>query len=971
MLFVLNTVPTFETQSQMNHKIHLGIIQPPGYIHSQGFLDQARYARYQFRKLGAVVTIGKNRLREDAINIVFGAHLGFAANLKDRYTCVFVNLEQLGVGGATVSKDYLHLLGSSAVMDYDARNIAAYGCKDGDVPIVSFQYAPYLSGTPALQLEDRPIDILFFGSINDRRKAIFQRIEACGWSVSTFDHPLYGDERDHFIRHSKAVFNCHFYETSRFEQARAFHTLSLGTPVISERTEKTTPPNAFEDALTWVKDDQIEAFFTDEFMKPHWLRKAQKQLQDFAKTDASAEWQLAHVYCQAFWSQCGQEKSQQIWRPTQMNLGSGKDYKIGRLNVDISERNQPDLVLDLGKEATFPITASTLGGGNVLLEENSLQAIYADNVLVHIPDLPCLMTNLLALLKEDGDIEIEVPYEKSMTAWQDTTYLRAMNKNSWLYYTSWFWQLGWFYHRFEIVHFQWLDGKVQPCEESHAAFMKLKLKKISTTPHERAIARTMRHDFGGIDNDITSYQSAIEVKKISTEVIDRKIPLSINDVLMTQIVATSSSTSIIDLNVNLEEADYQIGILINNKNYNDALATIINAVNMTFTKPGIAHHKLYYPQLDRRIEELSALMSSKKINTIGKGPGRHVIIATELYQMIGGHSRVVEDLSIELNSPVIILTDLFGTYHKNPHQLEWIFDKFKHAEIIIVENMTLWKKCQEIQHILCQLNLLSISHFGHHQDPLPYIATLRLNFSREIFFHHCDSNPSLGCTLPNLKHVDFSSKIASVCTEGINKPACTFPLHVKDLGVNFRERIFGNDFSVVTSGRQGKYSRIGPHSLQNIILTSLKTIKGNFYHIGMLDVSWIEEIRALLSANNINNTRFIYLGQVTSLWAELLKLDVAFYISSAPEAGGRASVEAQGSGLPVIYFSGTEAGPLIQNYSLFGNADLKWSSIDELALLLNDIGDKYTQLSLLARQYYLDNFSHINFKRVLMSLIND
>ena len=184
-----------------------------------------------------------------------------------------------------------------------------------------------------------------------------------------------------------------------------------------------------------------------------------------------------------------------------MNLGSGKDYKPGWLNVDILERAQPDLVLDLAQELTLPFMARTQGRGRVALDANSLDAIYANNVLEHVPDLPRLMTNLLALLKEEGEIELEVPYEKSMTAWQDPTHLRAMNLNSWLYYTNWFWYLGWFEHRFEMVHFQWLDIKLAPCEESQAAFMKVKLKKISTTHHERSVARTMSPDFGGITDD--------------------------------------------------------------------------------------------------------------------------------------------------------------------------------------------------------------------------------------------------------------------------------------------------------------------------------------------------------------------------------------------------------------------------------------------------------------------------------------
>lgn len=507
----------------MTTRIHLSIMQPAGYIHSQGFLDQARYARYQFRRLGAEVTIGKNRLREDSINIIFGAHLGFDAELRQRYTCVFFNLEQLGEGGARVSQDYMNLLRSSAVIDYDERNLAAYGCQPGDIPVVSFQYAPYLAAAPALPLQDRPIDLLFFGSINERRKAIFSRIEACGWSVSMFDHPLYGEERDQFIRQAKAVFNCHFYESSRFEQARAFHTLSLGTPVISERTERTTPPPAFEDAVSWVSDDQLEDFFQNEFMTPVWQERAQGQLRHFSNTDPQEQWQVAHGYCQALWSTIGFERSEKVWRPTAMNLGSGKDYKLGWLNVDILERAQPDLVVDLGQKISLPIHSPTIGGGKVLLEEGSLEKIYANNVLEHVPDLPQLMSNLLTLLMEDGILEVEVPYEKAETAWQDPTHLRAMNKNSWLYYTSWFWYIGWFTHRFEVSQFIWLDQNLATCNESQAAFMRVRLTKVSTTLHERSVARTMRPDFGGVECDPVEISSQNDAQIAPTSKNTNKI----------------------------------------------------------------------------------------------------------------------------------------------------------------------------------------------------------------------------------------------------------------------------------------------------------------------------------------------------------------------------------------------------------------------------------------------------------------
>ena len=83
--------------------VHLCIIQPLGYVHSLGFLDQARYLRFQFRRFGAEVTLAKNRLKHDAVNVVLGAHLGFDPELRKRYACIFLNLEQMGEGGAQVT----------------------------------------------------------------------------------------------------------------------------------------------------------------------------------------------------------------------------------------------------------------------------------------------------------------------------------------------------------------------------------------------------------------------------------------------------------------------------------------------------------------------------------------------------------------------------------------------------------------------------------------------------------------------------------------------------------------------------------------------------------------------------------------------------------------------------------------------------------------------------------------------------
>jgi SAM-dependent methyltransferase len=474
---------------------HLSIVQPIGYAHSLGFVDQVRYVRWQLRRLGARVTVAKNRLREDAVNLVFGAHLGFDPERLARHTCVFVNLEQLGEGGAQVSEDYLRLLRNCAVIDYDPHNVAAYAEDPADVPVIPLLHAPYLDQGEGIPLEERPIDLLFIGSINPRRQALIDRIQSLGHTVSTFDGPIYGDDRDAFIRQAKAVLNVHFYESSRFEQARVSHCLSLGTPVISERGPATRPHDAFEDSVLWLQDEaEFDHFFRHDFLTPAYYDAVRAGLERFRAADPIDAYADMAVFCSGV---DRGERSRRVdapWQPTLVNLGSGKDYQPGWLNLDVLERAEPDLVLDLCAPLTLPLSRETRFGGRLFLEEGSVDIINANNVLEHVSDLPALMGNCLRLLSAGGEMRIEVPYEGAPTAWQDPTHVRALNQNSWIYYTDWFWYLGWYEHRFEIAESAWLDASVQPCDQAKAAFMRIVLRKVETTPHERLVARTFQTD---------------------------------------------------------------------------------------------------------------------------------------------------------------------------------------------------------------------------------------------------------------------------------------------------------------------------------------------------------------------------------------------------------------------------------------------------------------------------------------------
>ena len=164
--------------------------------------------------------------------------------------------------------------------------------------------------------------------------------------------------------------------------------------------------------------------------------------------------------------------------------------KSGWLNLDVLDRAQPDLLLDLAAELALPLLASSPTAGPLRLDAGSIDIINANNVLEHVADLPALMGNCLRLLKVGGEFQIEVPYERAATAWQDPTHVRAMNENSWVYYTDWFWYLGWLEHRFAIEQSVYLDLELREAPREQASFMRVVLAKVETTLRERMTART-------------------------------------------------------------------------------------------------------------------------------------------------------------------------------------------------------------------------------------------------------------------------------------------------------------------------------------------------------------------------------------------------------------------------------------------------------------------------------------------------
>lgn len=80
---------------------------------------------------------------------------------------------------------------------------------------------------------DEDIDVLFYGSLNPRRKEILNRLAAAGLRVLRLFN-IYGAERDAVIARAKVVLNMHHYERGVFEIFRVSHLLANRKCVVSE-----------------------------------------------------------------------------------------------------------------------------------------------------------------------------------------------------------------------------------------------------------------------------------------------------------------------------------------------------------------------------------------------------------------------------------------------------------------------------------------------------------------------------------------------------------------------------------------------------------------------------------------------------------------------------------------------------------------------------------------------------------------
>lgn len=150
--------------------------------------------------------------------------------------------EPIGALGARhMDAEVQAMMSEFVVWDYSAKNLEEWhrggAARTVHVPL---GYDPSLrSLTPALPEPD--VDVLFYGSVNERRAQVLQELKDRGVVVGTM-FGGYGLERDAAIARSRLVLNLHFYESGILELPRLSYLWANRKPVLCEINPATEVP---------------------------------------------------------------------------------------------------------------------------------------------------------------------------------------------------------------------------------------------------------------------------------------------------------------------------------------------------------------------------------------------------------------------------------------------------------------------------------------------------------------------------------------------------------------------------------------------------------------------------------------------------------------------------------------------------------------------------------------------------------
>ncbi|GAC1603032.1 MAG: hypothetical protein NVS3B2_07200 [Ramlibacter sp.] len=201
------------------------------------FTETALCVQESLQRAGFLSNLHVNQADPQSLSIVLGAvpplH-GPLEQLDPRKTILF-NLEQLASDSALAGTDYRRWLRKWLVVDYHSANVDHLKRENGSAQeVLELPLVPGKSVASGFEpAQGKSVDVLFFGTLTERRSRIIERLDQAGISVETVAGS-YANELAPAIRRARIVLHVHFYSTGLFPVARFLQPVASGVPIVCE-----------------------------------------------------------------------------------------------------------------------------------------------------------------------------------------------------------------------------------------------------------------------------------------------------------------------------------------------------------------------------------------------------------------------------------------------------------------------------------------------------------------------------------------------------------------------------------------------------------------------------------------------------------------------------------------------------------------------------------------------------------------
>lgn len=168
---------------------------------------------------GQIIILGANGLKEDQRRRVPS-------------NAIIYQLEQ--PGSRWMTESYLRLLRTHIVWDFSPYNVTklrSWGCPRVYLCRIGSNSNSDNSSSH-ISNNNKSIDVLFYGSRNERRTQVVNALRARG--VKVHDRDIWGEERRTLVAQSKIVLNIHYYPDAVLEMVRLGPLLEQGAFIVSE-----------------------------------------------------------------------------------------------------------------------------------------------------------------------------------------------------------------------------------------------------------------------------------------------------------------------------------------------------------------------------------------------------------------------------------------------------------------------------------------------------------------------------------------------------------------------------------------------------------------------------------------------------------------------------------------------------------------------------------------------------------------